>query len=129
VYSVGHPSAGISEPTTTCDAVIVEVTGPIIDKLVTENPYYFKATIPGGMYRGTDKDVQTFGVGATLVASADVPEEVVYTLVKAVFQNLDSFKSLHPALKVLEAKTMATKGLSAPLHPGAEKYFKEAGLI
>lgn len=128
VYSVGHPSAGISEPTTTCDAVIVEVSGPIIDKLVKENPYYFKATIPGGMYRGTDKDVQTFGVGATLVASSKVPDDVVYTLVKAVFKNLDGFKALHPALAVLDAKKMVSSGLSAPLHPGAAKYYKEAGL-
>ena len=128
VYSVGHPSAGISEPTTTCDAVIVEVAGPIVDKLIKENPYYFDATIPGGMYRGTEKDVKTFGVGATLVTSSDVPDEVVYTVVKAVFKNLDAFKALHPAFAVLEAKTMVSQGLSAPMHPGAEKYFKEAGL-
>lgn len=128
VYSVGHPSAGISEPTTTCDAVIAEVAGDIVDKLLKENSYYFKATIPAGMYRGTDKDVDTFGVGATLVVSADVPDEVVYTLVKAVFQNLDGFKALHPALSVLDAKTMVSSGLSAPLHPGAVKYYKEAGL-
>ena len=128
VYSVGHPSAGISEPTTTCDAVIAEVAGPIVDKLVKDNPYYFKATIPAGMYRGNDKDVHTFGVGATLVVSSKVPDEVVYTVVKAVFKNLDSFKALHPALAVLDAKTMVSTGLSAPLHPGAAKYFKEAGL-
>ncbi|WP_040485190.1 TAXI family TRAP transporter solute-binding subunit [Lutibaculum baratangense] len=127
VYSVGHPSAGITEPTTTCDAVVVPVTGPEVDELLEENDYYFHATIPGGMYRGTDEDVETFGVGATLVASADVPEEVVYTVVKAVFENLEAFKGLHPAFGVLKQEQMVSEGLSAPLHPGAQKYYEEQG--
>lgn len=128
VYSVGHPSAGITEPTTTCDAVIVEVSGDIVDQLIEENDYYFRATIPGGMYRGTDEDVETFGVGATVVASADVSDEIVYTVVKAVFDNFEDFKNLHPAFAVLEQESMFSQGLSAPLHPGAERYFEESGL-
>ncbi len=129
VYTVGHPSGSIQEATTACESVLVNVAGPEVDKLVEENPYYRKATIPGGMYRGNDEDVQTFGVGATLVTSAAVPEEVVYQLVKAVFSDLDQFRGLHPAFAQLDPKEMATAGLSAPLHPGAEKYFREAGLI
>ncbi len=129
IYTVGHPSGSIQEATTACDSVLVDVTGPEIDKLIEDNPYYRKAVIPGGMYRGNDEDTTTFGVGATLVTSADVPDEVVYELTKAVFENMDQFKGLHPAFANLDPKEMANDGLSAPLHPGAEKYFREAGLI
>jgi hypothetical protein len=129
VYTVGHPSGSIQEATTACDSVLVNVAGDAVDQLVAEHPYYRKATIPGGMYRGSDADVQTFGVGATLVTSAAVSEDVVYALVKAVFSDMDQFRGLHPAFANLDPKEMANDGLSAPLHPGAEKYFREAGLI
>jgi TRAP transporter TAXI family solute receptor len=129
VFTVGHPSGSIKEPTTTCDAVIVPVTGRKINKLVKKNDYYRTATIPGGMYRGTPNDTQTFGVGATFVTSAKVPEHVIYNVVKAVFENFEDFKKLHPAFKVLKKKQMIKDGLSAPLHRGAKKYYKEAGLM
>ena len=129
VYTVGHPSGSIQEATTACDAVLVNVTGEAIDGLVAANPYYRTATIPGGMYRGNDADTATFGVGATLVTSAAVSEETVYQLVKAVFEDIDGFRGLHPAFANLDPKQMANDGLSAPLHPGAERYFREAGLI
>lgn len=129
VYTVGHPSGSIQEATTACESVLVNVAGAAVDKLVADHPYYRKATIPGGMYRGSDADVQTFGVGATLVTSAAVSEDVVYALVKAVFEDMDQFRGLHPAFANLDPKEMANDGLSAPLHPGAEKYFREAGLI
>ncbi|MBT8474609.1 MAG: TAXI family TRAP transporter solute-binding subunit [Alphaproteobacteria bacterium] len=129
IYTVGHPSGSIQEATTACDSVLVDVTGPAIDGLVAENSYYRVATIPGGMYRGNDEDTTTFGVGATFVTSADVPDDVVYEVVKAVFENIDQFKSLHPAFANLDPAQMANDGLSAPLHAGAERYFREAGLI
>lgn len=129
VYTVGHPSGSIQEATTACDATLVSVSGEAIDKLVADNPYYRTATIPGGMYRGNDADVATFGVGATLVTSASVSEETVYQLVKAVFEDMDGFRGLHPAFANLDPKEMANDGLSAPLHPGAEKYYREVGLI
>ncbi len=129
IYTVGHPSGSIQEATTACDSVLVEVSGDTIDALVDERPYYRTATIPGGMYRGNDSDTATFGVGATFVTSANVPEEVVYTVVSAVFENIDQFRGLHPAFANLDAAAMANDGLSAPLHPGAERYFREAGLI
>jgi TRAP transporter TAXI family solute receptor len=129
VFTVGHPSGTIQEATTACDSVLVNVTGPAIDKLIAENAYYRSATIPGGMYRGTDEDVTTFGVGATFVTSTDVSEEAVYTVVKAVFDNFDDFRGLHPAFANLDPKEMATAGLSAPLHDGAAKYYREKGLI
>ncbi|MFN3937280.1 MAG: TAXI family TRAP transporter solute-binding subunit [Gemmobacter sp.] len=129
VYTVGHPSGAIQEATTSCDTVLVNVTGEAIDRLVEENPYYRVAVIPGGMYRGTSDDVTTFGVGATFVTSADVPDDVVYAVTKAIFENLDQFKGLHPALAALDPKQMVTDGNSAPLHPGAERYYREAGLL
>ena len=129
VYTVGHPNGSIQEATSTVDAKLVDVTGPAIDKLVEENPYYAKATIPGGMYKGNDEDTETFGVKATFVTSADVPDEVVYTVVQAVFDNFDRFKGLHPAFADLKEEDMVAAGLSAPLHPGAEKYYKERGWI
>jgi TRAP transporter TAXI family solute receptor len=129
VFTVGHPSGSIKEATTTCDSVIVEVAGSEIDKLVGDNDYYRTATIPGGMYRGTDADTKTFGVGATFVSSSKVSENIIYNVVKAVFENFDQFKKLHPAFKNLKKEEMIKDGLSAPLHRGAVKYYKEAGLM
>lgn len=125
-WLVGHPSALTQETISTCDAKIVPMTGPEIDKLVNDTPYYRKATIPAGMYNN-EEDVETFGVGATFVSSTDVPDEVVYTLVKSVFENFEDFKKLHPAFANLKETEMITDSLSAPLHPGAEKYYKERG--
>ncbi|MEQ8365348.1 MAG: TAXI family TRAP transporter solute-binding subunit, partial [Roseicyclus sp.] len=129
IYTVGHPSGSIQEATTACDSVLVNVSNEAVDMLVEENSFYRTATIPGGMYRGNDEDTVTFGVGATFVTSADVPEDVVYTVVSAVFENIDQFRSLHPAFANLDPAEMANDGLSATLHPGAERYFREAGLI
>ncbi|WP_432697518.1 TAXI family TRAP transporter solute-binding subunit [Marinobacterium sp. YM272] len=129
VYTVGHPSGSIKEATTSCDAVIVEVAGPEVEKLIEEKPFYRVATIPGGMYRGSDEDVKTFGVGATFVTSSNVDPNLIYHVVKAVFDNFDTFKKLHPAFANLKKEEMVHDGLSAPLHEGAIKYYKEAGLM
>ncbi|MEC7256970.1 MAG: TAXI family TRAP transporter solute-binding subunit [Pseudomonadota bacterium] len=129
IYTVGHPNGSIQEATSTVDAKLVSVTGEAIDKLVADNPYYAKATIPGGLYKSNDEDTETFGVKATFVTSADVDDDVVYTVVKAVFDNFDRFKGLHPAFATLKEEEMISGGLSAPLHPGAEKYYKERGWI
>lgn len=129
IFTVGHPSGSIKEASTSCDSVLVNVTGPAVDKLVADNDYYRTATIPGGMYRGTDADTKTFGVGATFVSSTNVPEDVIYNVVKAVFENFEDFKKLHPAFANLKPEEMVKDGLSAPLHKGAIKYYKEAGLM
>lgn len=128
-YTVGHPSGAIKEATTSCDSVLVNVDNRAARKLVKENPYYRVVTIPGGMYRGNDENITTFGVAATLVTTSDVPEDVVYNVVKAVFENFDSFKRLHPAFANLQKTEMVHDALSAPLHAGALKYYKEVGLI
>jgi len=129
VYVVGHPNGSIKEASTSCDTVLISVDGPAIGKLVSDNSYYRVATIPGGMYSGTDADVQTFGVGATFVSSTNTPPDTVYQVVKAVFENFDDFRKLHPAFANLKKEEMVKDGLSAPLHDGAAKYYKEAGLM
>jgi TRAP transporter TAXI family solute receptor len=128
-YGVGHPSANIQDPTTTCGAKLVSLTGPAVDKLIAEKPYYAKATIPGGLYPNNPDNTTTYGVLATVVASAKTPPDVVYQVVKAVFDNFDEFKKLHPALANLDPKNMVADGLSAPLHEGAARYYKEKGWI
>ena len=126
-YGVGHPSANIQDPVTTCGAKLVPSTGPAVDKLVKQYPFYAKVEIPGGLYAGNDKATPTYGVLASFVTSAKVADDVVYEMVKAVFENFDAFKKLHPAFGNLDPKAMIKDGLSAPLHPGAAKYYKEKG--
>ena len=128
IYTIGHPAAAIKEATTTCDVKLVSVTGEPIDKLVGDNPYYRVATIPGGMYAGNDQETTTFGVGATFVTSASVSDDVVYVVAKSVMENIDDFRQLHPAFANLDPAEMVKDGLSAPIHPGALKAYKELGL-
>jgi TRAP transporter TAXI family solute receptor len=125
-WLVGHPSALTQESLVSCDAHLVHVTGPAIDKLIADNSYYRTATIPAGMYNN-EEDIHTFGVGATFVTSADVSEDAVYVVVSAVFDNFEDFKKLHPAFANLKESEMITDALSAPLHAGAVKYYKERG--
>lgn len=129
VYTVGHPNGSIKEATTSCEAVLVDVDGPAIEKLIKDSAYYRVATIPGGMYAGTDEDTTTFGVGATFVSSTNTPADTVYLVVKAVFENFDDFRRLHPAFANLSKEQMVKDGLSAPLHDGAKRYYEEAGLL
>ena len=129
LFTVGHPSAAIQEPIATCDARIIPVTGEVVDKLVEATPYYFHATIPAGMYPGQNEDVQTFGVGATLVTSTGTTESAVYHLTRAVFENFTTFRGMHPAFEVLTPEGMVSQGLSAPMHEGALRYYREAGML
>ncbi|HGO5823104.1 TPA: TAXI family TRAP transporter solute-binding subunit [Mannheimia haemolytica] len=128
-YNVGHPNGALKEAAASCDAKLVPVTGPEIDKLVADHSYYAKATIPGGLYKGSDEPTETFGVYATLVTSADVDADKVYNVTKAVFDNFDRFKRLHPAFEHLKQEEMIKNALSAPLHEGAIRYYKEKGWI
>ncbi len=128
-YGVGHPSANIQDPTTACGAKLVPITGAGVDSLVKKYPYYAYATIPGGMYSGNPQPTKTYGVLATLVTSSKVPADAVYVVTKAVFDNFDEFKKLHPAFAHLDPKAMIKDGLSAPLHEGAARYYREKGWI
>ena len=128
-YGVGHPSANIQDPTTSCGAKLVSLTGPVVDKLVADKPYYAKVTIPAGLYPNNPQATNTYGVLATVVASSKTPADTVYAVTKAVFDNFDEFKKLHPALANLTPQSMVKDGLSAPLHEGAARYYKEKGWI
>ncbi len=128
-YAVGHPSANIQDPTTTCGAQLVPLTGQAVDKIVADKPYYAKATIPAGLYPNNPQATETYGVLATVVASSKTSPDAVYAVVKAVFDNFDEFKRLHPALAHLTPENMVKDGLSAPLHEGAARFYKEKGWI
>ena len=127
-YTVGIPNGAIGQAIDGCGAHFVNLNSDVEKKLVNDNPFYAFANIPAGtFYKEQKQDAVTFGVMATFVSSADVSEEVVYEVVRAVFENLDDFKKLHPAFTNLDPKQMITNGLSAPLHDGAVKYYKEKG--
>ena len=128
-YTVGVPNAGVAQSTDGCGASIINLQTDAVKKLVADNAFYAFATIPKGTYKTSKKDVTTFGVMASVVTSADVSEDLVYAVVRAVFENLDDFKKQHPAFANLDPKKMIVDGLSAPLHPGAVKYYKEKGLM
>jgi len=128
-YTVGVPNAGVAQSTDGCGASIINLNTDAVKKLVADNPFYAFATIPKGTYKTSKKDVTTFGVMASFVTSADVSEDLVYSVTKAVFENLDDFRKQHPAFANLDPKKMIVDGLSAPLHPGAVKYYKEKGLM
>ncbi len=129
VYTVGHPNASVGQAAGLCNAVLVEVKSPAIDKLVAENPFYAYTEIAGGIYSGNPDPITTFGVKATVVASAKLDADIVYGVMAAVFENLEQFKKLHPAFGELSVGRMMKDGLSAPLHDGAVRYFQEQGLM
>ncbi|MEJ0010047.1 MAG: TAXI family TRAP transporter solute-binding subunit [Alphaproteobacteria bacterium] len=129
VFTAGHPNGLIQELTAQCGAVLVPVEGPAVTRLLTDNPFYARAVIPGGMYHGNAQETPSFGVRATLVTNADMDDETVYQLTKAVFDNMDTFKTLHFVFATLDPTHMVTAGQTAPLHPGAARYFREAGLL
>ena len=128
VFTVGHPNKSIADSISDCDAVLVPVTGNVINRLIADHSYYRKAVIPGGMYPGNPQDTKTFGVGATLVTTIGTDSTIIYQIVKSVVENFDEFKALHPALAVLNREQLFTDGLSAPLHFGAIRYFQDADI-
>ena len=125
-YTVGNPSAAIEEPAQSADIVMIPLDHPGIKKLADEKPYYVFTNIPAGTYRGVDYDVPTYAVTATVITHENVPDEVVYDMVKTVFERLNDLKGSHAAFRNLDPKLML-QGLSAPFHPGAIKYYKEKG--
>ncbi|MGE3714426.1 MAG: TAXI family TRAP transporter solute-binding subunit [Alphaproteobacteria bacterium] len=129
VYAGGHPNGTIQQATSVCSTRLIDVSGPAIDAMVSENPFFSRAIIPGGMYKNNPSDVHTFGVKAVLVAEKDMDEEVVYQVVRAVFDNLDNFKTLHPVFATLDSQHMVSDTSIIPMHEGAMRYFRERGLL
>ncbi len=129
IWAAGLPNGSSMEATSTCDIKLLDLTTSGTDMVLASNPAYAAATIPGGMYPGNADDVASWGPKATFVTSTNTSEEVVYQLVKSVFENFDDFKKLHPAFSRLVEAEMIKDGLSAPLHDGAVRYYKERGWI
>ena len=129
-YTVGHPAGAIKEATAGKRKVkILSLVDKGIDALLAKVPYYAKSIISNEIYPNAmnTAPINTFGVKATFCTSSKVSEDVVYAITKEVFENHADFVKLHPAYQGLTKADMLS-GLSAPLHPGALKYFKEAGL-
>ncbi len=129
IYEAGHPNGAVQEVTTTCKTRIIDIDEEIISAMLDLLPYYARATIPGGMYANNPEDIETFGVKATFVTSAKVDEEVIYQVIKSIFDNFHNFKTLHPVFSTLDPTKLVKEGNSAPLHRGARRYFEEKGLL
>lgn len=127
IWAAGLPNGSTMEATSTCDVKILDLTTSGTDKVLAANPAYAAAMIPAGLYPGNEDEIASWGPKATFVTDANTPDEVVYVLVKGIFENFDDFKKLHPAFGTLTEEGMIKDGLSAPLHPGAVKYYKEKG--
>jgi len=125
---VGHPSPAVAKELAACATNLVAISGPVVDKLVHDERYYQRETIPANLY-GIAADVQTFGVRATLVTSASTEGRVVAVIARALLTHLAELRALHPVLGRLRAREMINDGLTAPLHPAAEKVYKELGLL
>lgn len=124
----GHPTAHIKDTANSIQADLIPIQGKGVDELIEKFPYYAKGIISGTYYKGITHDTPSIGVKAVLVTSDTENEKAVYTVVKAVMDNFEDFKKLHPAYKTITKESML-EGLVAPLHKGAEKYFKEVGLL
>ncbi|WP_428645977.1 TAXI family TRAP transporter solute-binding subunit [Roseibium sp.] len=125
---IGHPANLVEETQQLCEIRLLGIEGKAIDSLLEEAPYYLKVTVPADDY-GMPESVASYGAVATFVTSANMPDEIVHALVSSVFDNLEGFKQLHPALQNLSASEMASRGMEAPLHPGALKFYREQGLL
>ncbi len=125
-YTVGNPSAAIEEPANSTAIRLIAINSAAIKKFVSSRPYYVMTTIPANTYKGVGYPVETYAVKATVVTSSKVPAQKVYDVVKTVFEHLDELKKAHKAFRILNPKDMM-KGLTAPLHAGAAKYYKERG--
>jgi TRAP transporter TAXI family solute receptor len=129
LYAVGHPALVIQEATTGCDVRLVPIEGAAIDALVAARPELIRVSIPGDLYRGNPAAVSSFGAAATVVARADEPEERLHAMLGQIFADFEMLRGLEPVLAGLEPQAMASGGLAAPLHPAAERYFRERGWI
>lgn len=127
-FTAGIPNGSMKEAARLCDTRLVPLARTWVRSFVRRNPAYSRSVIPGGMYRGSDDDVLTIATRATLVTSTRLAPDVAYQVVRSIFERFEDFRILHPALTELEPREMVRSGLVAPLHEGAERYYREAGL-
>ncbi len=126
-FVAGIPTSAMINATSTGNVKLVDVDQEIIDKIAAEKPYYIPFKIPAGTYKGTDKDINTFKIMTEIFVNNDVPEEVAYEFVKQALENIDEYKEAHVVAKEITPETAVKT--SAPLHPGAAKYYKEIGVL
>lgn len=129
VYLVPHPNAAVQDALTRCATKILPLNSRAVDQLIANNPFYSKSVIPGNSYPGQTSDIPTFGVRALLVSTSNLPDDAAYAIAKAAYGNVQQLNTLHPSLARLTAADMKPAGFGLPLHPGAEKYLHEAGLM
>lgn len=128
VFTIGTPNPAIQDITTTQDVTFVPLEGAKADEVIAKFPFLVKDAIPAGTYKGQDSPVPTLSVQAMLVANKDMPEEVAYQITKLMYENTDAIARAHNKGSEIKAEN-ARDGVTIPLHPGAERYFKEIGLI
>ncbi|KUO75825.1 MAG: hypothetical protein APF77_09130 [Clostridia bacterium BRH_c25] len=125
-FVAGIPTSAMINATSTGNVKLVDVDQEIIDKIAVDMPYYIPYKIPAGTYKGTDKDINTLKIMTEIFVNNDVPEDVAYEFVKQALENIDEYKESHVVAKEITPETAAKT--SAPLHPGAAKYYKEIGV-
>ena len=129
-YMVGHPTANIKDAANSTEIDLISLDKvPAAKKLVAQKPYYAWGVIPAGMYKGVNHSTKTYGVKAILVTSNKMDKKTVYYLTKAILDNFDKFKRMHPAYKNLTKKDLLKGFDHKIMHPAAVKAFKEAGLL
>ena len=129
IEGLGNPSKFYEQMVGECEGKFLTVPKEVIDKIKKDFPYFATLDIPGGIYTDTPNPVGTFGFKATLVTKKSLSDETVYDVTSAVFDAFERFQEKHPSLKLVDPLSMATNGIFIPLHPGAERYFKERGYV
>ncbi len=129
MMTIGHPNANLQSVVRQCDVRLIGLDDATISALVKQHPYLVRAAVQGGMYPGNPMAVPTIGVKATLVTHAEQDEKVVYEVTRAMLNNLDNFRTLHPVFANLDEKEMFSEGLTATLHSGALRYFRDEKLL
>lgn len=129
IFVAGHPSATVEAATTACDSVLVEINEPAILRLVANSGQYELTEIPGGLYRGNERAIPSFGVSATLVTTEAQRAKIVHEVVRAVFSELDDLRKAHPAFAVLSKESMVKDYQTAPLHPAARSFYRFSDLL
>jgi len=127
-FTVAVGAAVIMDTSLIVDTAIVPIEGPKADELIAKYPFYAKQVVNGGTYKGNDKDVNTVSVMAMLSARADLEADIVYAIVNAMYSDLEQLRKAHDKFKGIKMED-GLVGMGIPLHPGAEKYFKEKGIL
>lgn len=128
LITAGTPTASITELANGHDIIVVPLTGPEIEALQQVQPYYADTVLAAGSYRGIDADVPTIAVRAIWATHADLDDDLAYAMVKALYENTNILATVHVMGGQIASAT-ALQSISIPLHPGAERYYREIGLI